>query len=402
MSMSLVAEHVARVKASEVSVVTAKALALERQGRSIIRLSAGEPDFPTPDHIKMACIKALCDNKTKYPAVIGLPELREAVCLKLKRDNALEYSPKETIISAGAKQVLFNALTATLNPGDEVVMVSPYWMTYAGIVELSRATPVFIPTSLENGFKPTAAALETAITPKTRWLMLNSPGNPSGAVYSAEDLKTLAEVLRRHPTVWILSDDIYEYLVYDGIKFLNLLNVAPDLRDRFLVVNGVSKSYSMTGWRVGYGAGPEDLIKAMFKIQSQSTSGANHISQWAAVAALTGDHSFIARNNAEYSERRDLVVSMANQIPGLSCPTPQGAFYCFISCGAHMGKSTPDGKRIESDEALVDYLLNEVGVATIPGSPFGMAPFLRVSFATSKANIKTGFERIKEALARLA
>ncbi len=399
--MALVAEHVSRVKASEVSVVTAKAQELERQGKSVIRLSAGEPDFPTPDHIKMACIKALCDNKTKYPAVIGLPELREAICLKLKRDNALDYTPKETIVCAGAKQVLFNAFTATLNPDDEVIMVSPYWMSYVGIVELSRAKPVFIPTSLENGFKPTAAALEKAITPKTRWLMLNSPGNPSGAVYSADDLRALAEVLRRHPQVWILSDDIYEYLIYDGIKFQNLLNVAPDLKNRFLVVNGLSKAYSMTGWRVGYGAGPEELIKAMFKIQSQSTSGANHISQWAAVAALTGDHSFVARNNAEYAARRDLVVRLANQIPGLSCPTPQGAFFCFVSCGAYIGKTTPDGKRIDNDEALVDYLLNDVGVATIPGSPFGMAPYLRVSFATSQANIKTGFERIAQALARL-
>ncbi len=399
--MSFIAEHVKRVKASEVSLVTAKALELERQGKSIIRLSAGEPDFPTPDHIKMACIKALCDNKTKYPPVIGLPELREAICLKLKRDNALDFSPNQTIVCAGAKQVLFNALTATLNPDDEVIMVAPYWMTYAGIVELSRAIPVVLPTRHENGFKLSAADLEKAITARTRWLMLNSPGNPSGAVYSAGELKCLAEVLRRHPHVWILSDDIYEYIIYDGIKFQNMLNVAPDLADRFLLVNGLSKAYSMTGWRVGYAAGPEPMIKAMFKIQSQSTSGANHISQWAAVAALTGDHSFVARNTAEYTERRNLVVAMANQISGLSCSAPQGAFYCFISCSAYLGKKTPSGNCIASDEGLVDYLLNDVGVATIPGTPFGMAPYLRVSFATSRSNIQAAFERIKDALGRL-
>ena len=396
--MSFIAEHVTRVKASEVSLVTARALELERQGKSVVRLSAGEPDFPTPDHIKMACIKALCENKTKYPPVIGLPELREAICLKLKRDNQLDFTPNQTIVCAGAKQVLFNALTATLNPDDEVILVAPYWMTYAGIVELSRATPVIVPTSNENGFKPSPADLEKAITPKTRWVMLNSPGNPSGAVLSADELKALAEVLRRHPHVWILSDDIYEYLVYDGMKFQNMLNVAPDLADRFLLVHGLSKSYSMTGWRVGYAAGPEQLIKAMFKIQSQSTSGANHISQWASVSALTGDHSFVARNLAEYTERRNLVVSMVNQISGLSCLPPQGAFYAFISCNSYMGKTTPSGKTVISDEGLVDYLLNDAGVATIPGTPFGMGPYLRVSFATSRTNIKTGFERIKEAL----
>jgi aspartate aminotransferase len=381
--------------------VSAKALELERQGKDIIRLSAGEPDFPTPDHIKMACIKALCDNKTKYPPVIGLPELREAICLKLKRDNALDFSPNQTIVSSGCKQVLYNAMTATLNPGDEVILVAPYWMSYVGIVQLSRGTPVFIPTRQENGFKPSASALDKAITSRTKWLFLNSPGNPSGAVYTAEDLKALADVLRRHPQVWILSDDIYEFLVYDGIKFLNLLNVAPDLKDRFLVVNGFSKAYCMPGWRLGYAAGPEDVIKAMFKIQSQSTSGATHFCQWAGVAALTGDHSFIARQNAEYSDRRNLVVSMASQINGLSCHSPQGAFYCYIACGAYMGKKSPDGDVISSDEQLVSYLLNEAGVAAIPGTPFGLSPYFRVSFATAKPQIKKAFERIEEALTRL-
>lgn len=399
--MTLIAEHLSLVKASEVSVVTAKALELERQGKSVVRLSAGEPDFPTPDHIKMACIKALCDNKTKYPPVIGLPELREAICLKLKRDNALEYKPVETIVCTGAKQVLYNAMTATLNPGDEAIMPAPYWMSYVGMVQLSRATPVIVPTSQENGFKMTAADLEKAITPKSRWLFLNSPSNPAGAVYSPAELMALAEVLRRHPQVWVISDDIYEYITYDDIRFTSLLNVAPDLKDRFLVVNGPSKAYSMTGWRVGYAAGPEELIKAMFKIQSQSTSGANHLAQWATVAALTGDHSFIARNNAEYAARRKLVVSLSREIPGLSSVPPQGAFFSLISCGAYLSRKAPSGTVIATDEQLVDYLLNDYGVATIPGAPFGMPGYFRVSFATSQQQIETAFGRIKEALSRL-
>jgi len=400
--MITIAEHLSRVKASEVSVVTAKALELERQGKSVVRLSAGEPDFPTPDHVKMACIKALCDNKTKYPPVIGLPELREAICFKLKRDNALDYKPANTIVCSGAKQVLYNAMTATLNPGDEAIMPAPYWMTYVGIVQLSRATPVIVPTRQADGFKLTAADLEKAITPKSRWLFLNSPSNPAGAVYSPAELKALAEVLRRHPHVWVISDDIYEFITYDDVKFTSLLNVAPDLADRFLVVNGPSKAYSMTGWRVGYAAGPEDLIKAMFKIQSQSTSGANQLSQWATVAALTGDHSFIARNNAEYAARRNLVVSMSRDIPGLSSAPPQGTFFSLISCGAYLGKKAPDGTVVATDDQLVDYLLNDVGVATVPGTPFGMPGYFRVSFATSQKQIETGFGRIKESLARLS
>lgn len=398
---TVVAEHLSRVKASEVSVVTAKALELERQGKSIVRLSAGEPDFPTPDHVKLAAIKALTDNKTKYPAVIGLPELREAICLKLKRDNALDYKPANTIVCTGAKQVLYNAMTATLNIDDEVILAAPYWMTYVGIVQLSRATPVIVPTRQEDGFKLTAAALEKAITPKTRWLFLNSPSNPAGAVYSPEELKALAEVLRRHPHVWVLSDDIYEFITYEGIKFTNLLNVAPDLADRVLIVNGPSKAYSMTGWRIGYAAGPVELIQAMFKIQSQSTSGANHMAQIATIAALTGDHAFVVRNNVEYGARRNLVVSLLRDIPGLSSAPPQGAFYALISCAAYLGKKAPDGSVVSTDEQLVDYLLNGVGVATIPGTPFGAPGYIRASFATSQQQIELGFGRIKEALARL-
>jgi aspartate aminotransferase len=399
--MSIIATHLTSITPSAVSVISAKALDLERQGRDIIRLSAGEPDFPTPDPIKLACIKALCDNKTNYPPVMGLPELREAICLKLKRDNTLDYSPGQTIVSSGCKQVLYNAMAATLNPGDEVILMAPYWMSYAGIVQLSRGVPVVVSTCPEKGFKPSGEDLEKAITPRTKWLFLNSPGNPSGAVYNAEDLNVIAEVLRRHPHIWILSDDIYEYLVYDGITFVSLLNVAPDLKDRCLVVNGLSKAYCMPGWRLGYAAGPEDVIKAMFKIQSQSTSGATHFCQWAAVTALTGDHSFLAAHNAEYLDRRNRMVAMVNGIEGLHCHPPQGAFYCFIGCDRHLGKQAPAGAVISTDEELVSYLLDESGVAAIPGTPFGMAPYVRLSFATAKPKITKALERIAEALGRL-
>jgi aspartate aminotransferase len=346
----------------------------------------------------MACIKALCENQTNYPPVIGLPELREAICLKLRRDNTLDYSPGQTIVSSGCKQIIYNAMAATLDPGDEVIMVAPYWMSYAGIVQLNRGNPVFVPTSLEKGYKPTAEALEQAISPRTKWLFLNSPGNPSGAVYDERDLKALAAVLRRHPDIWILSDDIYEFLVFDDAKFVSILNVAPDLKDRCLVVNGLSKAYCMPGWRLGYAAGPEELIKAMFKIQSQSTSGATHFCQWAGVAALNGGHAFIPVHNESFRQRRDLVISLTEQIPGLSCIPPQGAFYCFIRCREYIGRKTPGGAEISSDENLVSYLLEEAGVAAIPGTPFGMSPFFRVSFATAMPKLKNAFERIQTAL----
>jgi aspartate aminotransferase len=321
--------------------------------------------------------------------------------MKLKRDNALDYSPGQTIVSSGCKQVIYNAIAATLDPGDEVMMVAPYWMSYVGIVQLSRGKPIFVPTCQENGYKPNAEALEQSITSRTKWLFLNSPGNPSGAVYNAADLEAIAGVLRRHPEVWVLSDDSYEFLVYGDGKFISLLNIAPDLKDRLLVVNGLSKAYCMPGWRLGYAAGPEEVIKAMFKIQSQCTSGATHFCQWAGVVALTGDHSFIPVHNQSFEQRRDLVVSLVNQIPGMSCIPPQGAFYCYIGCGDFIGKKAPGGADILTDEDLVGYLLDEAGVATIPGAPFGMSPYFRVSFATAVSKIKNGFERIQTALSRL-
>ncbi len=315
--MSILAEHMLEVKPSAVSLVAARALELEREGRSIIRLSAGEPDFPTPDHIKLACMRALCEDKTKYPPAVGLPELREAICRKLLRDNRLAYRPDQVIVSTGAKQVLFNALAASLDPGDEVAMLAPYWMSYPGMTRLHRGRPVFVPTRPEDGFRPDPDRLERALTPRAKWLILNSPGNPSGAVLTGPELAGLAEVLRRHPGVWVLCDDIYEHLVFGGARFVSLLNVAPDRAERTRVVNGRSKPYCLPGGRLGDAAGPAELIKAMFKVQSQSTSGATTFCQWRGWPPWTATTPFVARHNAEYKRRRDLVVALLNQVPGL-------------------------------------------------------------------------------------
>ncbi|MEW6264097.1 MAG: pyridoxal phosphate-dependent aminotransferase [Thermodesulfobacteriota bacterium] len=399
--MSFLAEHILQVKPSAVSLMSARALEMERRGRDILRLSAGEPDFPTPDHIKVACIKALCENKTKYPPVIGLPELRQAVCVKLNRDNDLDYSPEQVIVSSGAKQVLYNALAASLNSGDEVIIPSPYWMSYPAIVRLHRGSPVLAPTTPESGFKLGAEDLERAITPRTKWLILNTPGNPTGAVYSREDLAGLGEVLRRHPQVWTMCDDIYEHLVFDGLRFATLLNAAPDLRDRVLLVNGLSKTYSMPGWRLGYGVGPESLIQAMFKVQSQSTSGAATFVQWAAVEALLGDQSFIRARNEAFRERRDLMVALVNRVEGLACRPPQGAFYCYVSCRALLERKTREGRVIGKDEDLVSYFLDEVGVAAIHGAAFGLSPYFRLSFAASQEVIRQACERLEDARGRL-
>ena len=374
---------------------------MERQGKTIIKLSAGEPDFGTPDHVKMAGIKAITEGKTQYPLVQGVFELREAVCRKLQRDNGLTYTPEEIIVGCGCKQVLFNAFAATLNPGDEVILPTPYFISYPSMVRISRGVPVFVNTRRKNRFKLTPEDLENAITPKTKWLLINSPGNPSGCVYNEADFNALAEVLRQHPDVWILCDDIYEYLIYDDARFITLAQAAPDLKDRILVVNGLSKAYAMTGWRVGYGAGPAELVKTMFKLQSQSTSGTASISQWASVTALDGDHGFVPGNVEDLKKRRDVVVSMINNVDGLSCEPPQGAFYCYISCKAIIGKKTPQGKIIESDLDLANFLMDECGVAVVHGEAFGLSPFIRISFATKMDLLKQGCAKIADACGQL-
>lgn len=399
--MSIIANHLSEVKASAVSLITARASQLERGGRKIIKLSAGEPDFGTPDHVKMAGIKAIIDGKTQYPLVQGVFELREAVCRKLERDNGLTYTPEEIIVGCGCKQVLFNAFAATLNPGDEVILPTPYFISYPSMVRISRGVPVFVNTRQENRFKLTPEDLEHAITPKTRWLLINSPGNPSGCVYNEADFSALADVLRKHPHVWILCDDIYEYLIYDDARFVTLAQAAPDLKDRILVVNGLSKAYAMTGWRVGYGAGPTELVKTMFKLQSQSTSGTASISQWASVTALDGDHGFVPANVEDLKKRRDVVVSMINGVNGLSCEPPEGAFYCYISCKEVIGKQTPGGKAIESDLDLVNFLMDECGVAVVHGEAFGLSPYIRISFATKMDLLKEGCTKIAAACGQL-
>lgn len=398
--MSILAHHLADVKPSAVSVMSARALELERQGKSIVRMTAGEPDFSPPDHVRMEVIKGVIDRKTKYPAVVGLPELREAVCQKLQRDNELEYFPEQVIVSSGCKQVLFNAMAATLNSGDEVLLPAPYWMSYPAMVRINKGTPVTIPSLAENGFKLEAESLEQAISPKTKWLFLNSPNNPSGAVYSEQELRDIACVLKEYPSVWILCDDIYEFLVFDQNRFVSLLNVAPELKDRTLIVNGFSKTFCIPGWRVGYGAGPVELIKAMFKIQTQSTSGANILAQLAGIAALNGDQQFILDQLAVYSTRRDLMVAKINEIDGLSCKSPEGAFYCLVSNEGVFGKKTPAGNTISTDEDWVNYLLDE-GVAVIPGAPFGLTSYFRLSFATSEDQLIKGCQRIAAACNKL-
>ena len=399
--MTIIAQHLNQVKASAISLITERANQLEREGRNIIRLSAGEPDFGTPDHIKIAGVKAIAEGKTQYPPVQGVFELREAICRKLKRDNGITYTPERIIVGCGCKQILFNAMAATLNPGDEVLLPTPYWISYPNMVGINRGVPVFINTLEKNQFKLTPEDLENAITPRTKWLFINSPGNPSGAVYSDAELKALACVLREHPHVWVLSDDIYEFMVYDQAKFCTMAQVAPDMKERILVVNGLSKAYGMTGWRVGYGAGPLELIKTMFKIQSQSTSGTSIISQWAAITALDGDHTFINANNENLKLRRDVVVSMLSDVEGLSCTPPEGAFYCYVSCKGLMKKRTPKGQIIASDLDLSNFLMDECGVAVVHGEAFGLSPYFRISFATKLELLKSGCRMIAEALRQL-
>ncbi|NNJ76061.1 MAG: pyridoxal phosphate-dependent aminotransferase [Anderseniella sp.] len=393
--MGFIADSLNRIQPSATIAISTKAMELKAAGRDIIGLSAGEPDFDTPDNIKEAAIKAIHDGRTKYTPVDGVPELKQAICAKFERDNGLKYQPSQVSVGTGGKQVLFNALLATLNPGDEVIVPAPYWVSYPDIVLLGGGKPVFVETTLDNGFKLQAAALEAAITPKTKWLVFNSPSNPSGAAYSHAELKALTDVLMRHPQVWVLTDDMYEHLVYDDFKFVTPAQVEPQLLERTLTMNGVSKAYAMTGWRIGFAAGPEMLINAMRKLQSQSTSNPSSISQWAAVEALNGPQDFIASNNEKFKERRDLVVSMLNQANGLSCPTPEGAFYVYPSCEELIGKTTPSGQQIKNDEDFVTALLADEGVAAVHGAAFGLEPFFRVSYATSNEALEDACERIQ-------
>jgi aspartate aminotransferase len=393
--VSLTAERLDRVSPSQTIAISSKARALKAAGRDIISLSAGEPDFDTPANVKAAAIRAIEAGETKYTDVSGTMALRQAVCAKFKRDSDLDYTPSEVMISTGGKQVIYNAMVATLNAGDEVIIPAPCWVSYPDIVALADGTPVIIPCSQNSGFKLRPEDLEAAITPKTKWLMLNSPSNPSGAAYTAAELQALAEVLLRHPHVWVLTDDIYEKLVYDGFAFATMAQVAPGLRDRTLTMNGCSKAYAMTGWRIGFCGGPAALIRAMDKLQSQSTSNTSSISQAAAVEALNGPQDFLAEMTAVYKERRDLVVSMLNTAPGLHCPTPEGAFYVFPALHGCIGKTSRSGVAITDDESFVTALLDEEGVAAVHGTAFMYPGHFRVSYATDTESLRRACERIR-------
>ena len=399
--MGFVSDSLSRIKPSQTIAATMKAQELKAAGRNIIALSAGEPDFDTPENIKEAAIAAIRRGETKYTAVDGIPELKKAVAAKFKRENGLDYKPSQVTIGTGGKQVLFNALVATLNPGDEVVIPTPYWVSYPDIVLFAGGKPVFVPATLEHRFKLQPEALDRAITAKTKWVILNSPSNPSGAAYTHAELKALTDVLARHPHVWVLTDDMYEHLVYDDFTFATPAAVEPRLYERTLTMNGVSKAYCMTGWRIGYGAGPETIIKAMAKLQSQSTSNPSSVSQWAAVEALNGTQGFIAANNKVFRERRDLVVSMLNQARGLTCPTPEGAFYVYPSCAGVLGKTSPSGKSIANDEDFATELLEHEGVAVVHGSAFGLEPHFRISYATATSALEDACQRIQRFCAEL-
>lgn len=393
--MSILSATLSRVNPSSTIAVTTKAQELAAQGRDVIGLGAGEPDFDTPDHIKAAGIRAIEAGRTKYTPVDGIAELKEAVCAKFRRDNGLDYTPAQVSVASGGKQILYNALMATLNPGDEVVIPAPYWVSYPDMVRLAGGEPVIVAAGLETGFKLTAEALEAAITPRTRWVIFNSPSNPTGAGYAWDELKALTDVLMRHSHVWVMTDDMYEHLAYDDFTFCTPAQVEPGLYARTLTCNGVSKAYCMTGWRIGFAAGPQTLIGAMRKIQSQSTSNPCTISQWAAVEALNGPHDFIAANNAVFKRRRDLVVSMLNEIEGVTCPVPDGAFYVYPSIKGLIGKTTAGGALIDSDEAFATALLEETGVAVVFGAAFGLSPNFRVSYATSDAVLQDACGRIQ-------
>ena len=399
--MSFLADNLSRVKPSPTIAVTQKAAELKRAGKDIIGLGAGEPDFDTPENIKKAAIKAISLGKTKYTAPDGMPELKEAISRKFKRDNALEYSPEQISIGTGGKQILYNALMTTLNPGDEVIIPAPYWVSYPDMVLLAGGTPIVAAASIDNNYKLTAQELESSISDKTKWFIFNSPSNPTGAGYSREELKALTDVLLKYPHVWIMSDDMYEHLSYDNFKFCTPAEIEPKLYQRTLTVNGVSKAYAMTGWRIGYAGGPKALIAAMRKIQSQSTSNPCSVSQWAAVEALDGDQKFIPENNKIFKRRRDLVVKLLNDTPGITCASPEGAFYVYPSISKLIGKKTPSGTEIETDEVFATQLLEETGVAVVFGAAFGLSPNFRISYATSDDQLKEACERIHKFCASL-
>jgi aspartate aminotransferase len=393
--MPFLSDTLSRVKPSPTIAVSNLAAELKAQGKDVIGLGAGEPDFDTPQNIKDAGIAAIVAGNTKYTAVDGIPELKAAICAKYKRDNGLDYIPAQVSVGTGGKQILYNALMATLNPGDEVVIPAPYWVSYPDMVLLAGGAPVFAETSSQTNYKLTPDQLEAAITPKTKWFIFNSPSNPTGAGYTWDELKALTDVLMRHPHVWVMTDDMYEHLVYDDFKFCTPAEVEPRLYDRTLTCNGVSKAYAMTGWRIGYAAGPEEIIKAMRKVQSQSTSNPCSVSQWAAVEALNGPQDYIATNNATFKRRRDLVVAMLNAADGITCLVPEGAFYVYPSINGCIGKTTPAGTHIDTDETFAKALLEEQGVAVVFGGAFGLSPAFRISYATSDANLTKACARIQ-------
>lgn len=395
--MAFIADALGRIKPSPTIAVTSKAAELRAAGKDVIGLGAGEPDFDTMDYVKDAAIKAILEGKTKYTPADGLPEVKDAIIRKFKRENGLDFERENISVNSGGKHTIYNAFVATLNPGDEVIIPAPYWVSYPDMVLLAGGTPVIVEAGIENGFKMSAAQLEAAITPNTKWVMLNSPSNPTGAAYSYDEMKKLTDVLLNYPDVWIFADDIYEHIVYDKFEFFTPAAVEPKLKDRTLTMNGVAKAYAMTGWRIGYAGGPVELISAMRKVQSQSTSNPCTISQYATIAALDGDQGYLEVRADAFKKRRDLVVSMINDVPGLECPTPEGAFYVYPSCAGLIGKKTPDGKELESDLDVSTYLLESVGVAVVHGEAFGLSPHFRISYATSEEVLVEACTRIKVA-----
>ncbi|WP_207102688.1 pyridoxal phosphate-dependent aminotransferase [Paracoccus shandongensis] len=393
--MGFLSDRLSRIKPSPTIAMTTRAAELRAQGRDIIGLSAGEPDFDTPAHIRDAAKAAIDAGHTRYTAVDGTPSLKRAICDKFARENGLDYAPSQITVGTGGKQILFNALLATLDEGDEVIIPAPYWVSYPDMVMLAGGTPVVVECGLDQGFRLTPEALEAAITPRTKWLILNSPSNPSGAGYDRAAMEALTDVLLRHPQVWVLSDDIYEHLVFDGFEFVTPAQIEPRLKDRTLTMNGVSKAYAMTGWRIGYGAAPESLIKAMAKLQSQSTSNPCSISQYAAEAALNGPQDYVTESRAVFQRRRDLVVAGLNACPGIECPTPQGAFYVYPSIKGLIGKTSAAGTAISDDEAFANALLEETGVAVVFGAAFGLSPHFRISYATSDQQLTEAVARIR-------